>query len=89
MNEPKKTYTKGDVIVQEIKVGDIHYEFEYGQKATLKVLTLPKWDGKGWSWKSRCIEKGRTVRYYANHELPQYNPNLYTYEAYSVIEEKQ
>jgi len=23
-----KTYTKGNVIVEEIKVGDIHYEYE-------------------------------------------------------------
>jgi hypothetical protein len=24
-----KTYTKGNIIVEDIKVGDIHYEFEY------------------------------------------------------------
>lgn len=24
------TYTKGNVIVEKIKIGDIHYEYEYG-----------------------------------------------------------
>jgi len=36
-----KTYTKGNVIVEEIKVGDIHYEYELGVGIKCEVTTLP------------------------------------------------
>ena len=35
------TYTKGNVIVENIKIGDIHYEYGYGQELKVKVISLP------------------------------------------------
>ena len=47
------THTKGNVIVEEIKIGDIHYEYEYGTGMKCEVLTLPIRDDNGlWEWKS-------------------------------------
>lgn len=37
----KKVYTKGDVVVNDIKVGDILYEIGYECYAKTKVLTIP------------------------------------------------
>lgn len=48
--------TKGDVIVNKIKIGDIHYEFEYGFGIKTKVLTLPVNDGTGfWTWSAENV----------------------------------
>jgi hypothetical protein len=45
--------TKGNVIVNKIKVGDIHYEYEYGYVIKCEVITLPINDGDGyWTWRS-------------------------------------
>ena len=45
-----KTYTKGNVIVEDIKVGDIHYEYGYGVGVKSKVLTLPKFNEEHGLW---------------------------------------
>ena len=34
------TLTKGNVIVENIKIGDIHYEFEYGMGIKCEVQNL-------------------------------------------------
>lgn len=84
MQEPKKSLTKGNVIVQEIKIGDIHYEFDYGMGIRCEVLTLPKWDGEGaWSWKSKNLKTDEEIDYGVAHKYGHYAPNLYDYEAYS------
>jgi hypothetical protein len=90
-----KLTTKGGIVVSEIKVGDIHYEFEYGCGIKSKVLTLPVRDENGgWSWKSERIHpnpsaridsQGKVIEYYITEDYPHYGPNLYDYEAYSGI----
>lgn len=50
--EKTKTFTKGNIIVEDIKVGDIQYEFEYGMGIKSEVVTLP---GKK-DLKSKTIE---------------------------------
>ena len=35
------THTKGNIIVEEIKVGDIHYEYDMGLGIKCEVLTKP------------------------------------------------
>lgn len=79
------TLTKGDVIVEEIKLGDVHYEFEYGVGVKSEVISLPVRDEEGyWSWKSRNLKTGRELEYGVKEGMGHYGPNLYTYPAYEV-----
>lgn len=77
------TRTKGDVIVEEIKIGDIHYEFEYGFCIKSEVTSLPVRNESGlWEWTSKT-ESGGIINYAISEGFSHYGPNLYTYEAYS------
>lgn len=79
------THTKGNVIVEEIKVGDIHYEYELGCGIKCEVLSKPIMDEDGnWSWKSKNVNTGKEVKYFINPKYSHYSPNLYDYEAYRV-----
>ena len=81
----KQTHTKGNVIVENIKIGDIHYEYEYGLGIKSEVLTLPENDGDGWwSWKSRNVNTGKEIEYGVREGFSHYAVNLYDYEAYQV-----
>lgn len=79
-----KTRTRGNVIVDDIKVGDIHYEFEYGFGIKVEVLTLPVLEGNVWTWTAKNINTGKVVDYLVNKQHPHYGPNLYDHEAYVV-----
>jgi len=82
----QKTFTKGNVIIEDIKVGDIHYEFEYGYGVKCEVLTLPENKGDGyWVWKSKNLNTGKEITYVVCEGMSHYAPNLYDYEAYSGI----
>ena len=79
------THTKGNVIVEQIKVGDIHYEYEYGIGINCEVLPKPKLNEDGdWVWKSRNVTTGNEIDYLVNPKYTHYSPNLYDYEAYDV-----
>jgi hypothetical protein len=79
------TLTKGNVIVENIKIGDIHYEFEYGIGIKCQVMSLPIRDQRGyWTWQSKNLKTGKIIDYGVSEENAQYAPNLYDYEAYSV-----
>lgn len=79
------TYTKGNIIVENIKVGDIHYEFDYGVGVKVKVVTLPQRSESGyWTWESEIVSNGHKIHYGVTEGLSHYAPNLYDYEAYSV-----
>jgi len=80
-----KTYTKGNVIVEDIKVGDIHYEFDYNLGIKCEVITLPKKKKSGsWYWESKNLTTGEIINYAVNPKYSHYGPNLYDYEAYRV-----
>ena len=80
-----KTYTKGNVIVEDIKVGDIHYEYEYGVGIKSEVITKPVQDKDGmWEWNSKSVNSGEVIHYGVHPEYSHYGPNLYDYEAYNV-----
>jgi hypothetical protein len=81
------TRTKGDIIVEDIKIGDIHYEFGYGMCIKCEVITLPVFDKEhgGWSWKSKR-SNGEPIDYFVHPDYSHYGPNLYSYEAYSGCE---
>lgn len=80
-----KTYTKGDIIVEEIKVGDIHYEFEGGLCIKCEVITLPTLNESGqYEWKSKNVNTNKIIDYLIDPKWTHYGPNLYNYEAYKV-----
>ena len=80
-----KTYTKGNVIVEEIKIGDIHYEYEYGMGIKCEVITLPKRNKDNQlEWTSRNLNTGKEIGYLVDPNYTHYSSNLYDYEAYKV-----
>lgn len=80
------TTTKGNVIVENIKIGDIHYEFEYNVGIKSEVISLPVRDEDGyWTWKSKSLKNpDRIIDYGVHEKYSHYGPNLYDYEAYDV-----
>ncbi len=79
------TLTKGNVVVENIKIGDIHYEFGYGIGIKSEVISLPKRSEEGyWTWQSRSLLDGRIIDYGTNEKYPHYGLNIYDYEAYKV-----
>ncbi len=79
------THTKGNVVVEDIKVGDIHYEYDLGVGIKCKVLTKPTLTEDGnWVWKSENIKSGVEIDYLVNPKYTHYSVNLYDYEAYKV-----
>ena len=85
--QQSKTYTRGNIIVEEIQVGDIHYEYLYNYGAKLKVLTLPEKNEDGaWVWKSENLKTGKEVNYLIHPEWSHYSPKLYDFEAYKIKE---
>jgi hypothetical protein len=81
------TNTKGNVIVENIKIGDIHYEYEYGIFLKVEVVSLPQKNGDQWTWKSKKLNDGRIIDYLVTKGLSYYGPNLYDYRAYDGCEE--
>jgi len=77
-------HTRGNVIVDQIKIGDIHYEYDLGIGIKVKVLTLPVQDGEVWTWDAEQISTGKVIRYMVNEKYTHYSVNLYDYEAYKV-----
>jgi len=77
------TYTKGNVIVENIKLGDIHYEYEYGCGIKSEVISLPIRDETGfWTWESKSLKSGEISKYGVREGCSQYASNLYDHEAY-------
>lgn len=82
--------TKGNVIVEEIAIGDIHYEFSYGRSNKVEVISLPcKHDNRYWSWTSKDIESGEIIEYGITENHEHSGPTLYTYETYQFVPTKK
>jgi len=79
--------TRGNVIVNKIKVGDIHYEFYMDLAIKCEVITLPTNDGNGyWTWKSRNVNTGEEINYGVRENNIMFSLNLYDYEVYPDCE---
>lgn len=79
------TRTKGNIIVENIKVGDIHYEFECGIGVKCEVIPLPIRDNSGyWTWKSKSLNTRKEINYGVREGMEHYSSNLYDYVAYNV-----
>jgi len=78
--------TKGDVVVDQIKIGDIHYEYEYGYLIKSEVVSLPqsveRKDDVYWTWKAKNVLTGKGITYGVSDKQAHYGPNIYTYPAY-------
>jgi len=77
-------HTKGNVIVDEIKIGDIHYEYDMGLGIKVKVLTLQVKEDDKWTWTAEQVSTGREINYLVTEGFEHYSANLYDYEAYKV-----
>jgi hypothetical protein len=79
----KTIRTKGNVEVDKIKIGDIHYEFEYGMMMKSQVIELPKEVDPGyWQWRNKNVLTNEEIVYGVREDMAHYGPNLYDYEAY-------
>lgn len=86
-----KTKTRGNVIVEDIKAGDIHYEYDMGMGIKCQVETLPVLKDGSWTWKSKNLTSGAIIDYSTldvnseNYQFSQqFGIKLYDYEAYTV-----
>lgn len=79
----KKTHTRGNVIIENIKIGDIHYEFEYNMCIKSEVVTLPRLNEyEQYEWQSKQLSNDRIINYLVDPEYSHYSAKLYDYEAY-------
>ena len=77
------TLTKGNIVIEDIKIGDIHYEYDMGMVVKVEVTSLPvKSDEGKFTWESKNVLTGKEVHYLLTPGFEHYGPNLYDYEAY-------
>ena len=75
--------TKGNIIVENIQIGDIHYEYgPFKEELKVEVATKPVKDGDYWTWQSRDVETGQVIDYLVTEGYAHYGPELYDYQAY-------
>lgn len=75
----KNVLTRGNVLANKVAVGDIHYEYMFGESVRVEVLTKPVRDNDGlWTWTSKT-DAGEIIKYGVHEEYPQYAPKLYDY----------
>ena len=80
----EKVYTRGNVIVNDIQVGDVHYEYDYGVGIRVEVISKPVRNDDGyWTWNSED-RNGNVISYGVHEQYSHYGPKLYDYEAYQV-----
>jgi len=75
------THTRGNVIIEDIKIGDTQYEYDYGFKIISEVVSLPEFVNDGWSWKNKR-SSGEIINYFINPKYAHYGPKLYTADVY-------
>lgn len=82
-----KTTTKGGFDPEQLKVGDILYEYEYGCVMKSVVCSAPTCsideDGQEiWEWKAKHNKSDQIIHYRVGTRFSHYGPNVYLYEAY-------
>lgn len=80
-----KTHTRGNIIIEDIKVWDTMWECEYGACIEVEVLTLPELKEDQYTWKAKNKQTGDEIDYLMTIWLEHYSPALYSYKAYSKI----
>lgn len=76
--------TKGNVEVDKIKIGDVHYEFEHPFFVKVEVIELPKEVEPGfWIWRAKnTLNENQIITYSVRVGFEHYGPNLYDHESY-------
>jgi hypothetical protein len=81
------TKTAGNIIVEEIRIGDIHYEYDGPIGIKCQVIEVPIQDQNGnWTWVSKNLKSGKLIHFFVSEQYPQFSPKLYDYNAYDVKE---
>lgn len=82
----KEVLCKGNVIINKIKIGDVHYEYNYGLCIKSKVISEPVRDEEGlWTWQSENLTGKGIINYGQHEDYAHYGINLYDFEAYISI----
>lgn len=83
----EKTRTRWDIIIDDIKLGDIIYECDYGWCIKAQVTSAPVLKDGYWSWKAVDMITGKEIDYWASqgNEYNHYSLKLYSYQAYTII----
>ena len=93
-----RIFTGGNVEVQNIKIGDIHYEYGYDTGIKVEVITLPeksiqKDDSILWQWVSKT-DNGQLINYAVNEKyshfyyLPVFFKRIHELQIYKKIAER-
>ena len=78
--------TQGNVKVNEIEIGDVHYEYDMGLEIKSTVLTKPvKNEDGNWEWTSQQANSDRVIDYLVNPEYTHYSVKLYDNQAYKNV----
>lgn len=67
--------------LDELKVGDVFYECEYGTNLRMVVTKPIIFENDQWKWKA-IDEDGKEVDYLITKGYEHYGPKLYSYPAY-------
>ena len=81
------TFTGGNIIVENIRPGDIHYEYAGNIYVKSIVFTRPRMKIGAWEWKSYKIDTDgnitdSVITYIVHPKYQAYAPKLYDHEAY-------
>jgi hypothetical protein len=84
-DKSKRIFTKGNVEVQNIKVGDIHYEYEFGCGIKVRVITLPDFESGAegrnyWFWQAELVAD------LSDKEVIEYEPGAGELIEYGITE---
>lgn len=80
-----KLLTRGGIVIEDIKVGDIHYEFSGPFGIECRVSSKPELDNDGnWIWESVNVRTNNKIKYFINPDYVHYSANLYDNIAYNV-----
>ena len=83
---PKETKTGGNIIIQNLKVGDIIHDYDFNINISSKVISKPVWDGWYWTWTNKIIDHptksrlNKIITYHQAHDKSGYRLKLYTKE---------
>ena len=77
------TRTKGDVIVEEIRIGDIIYHYKNGEGSMLKITRRPYFNGEYWVIKYTDLKTKRVGFFFIYND--DIGPEIYTYKKYGDI----
>ena len=79
--ETNRSLIRGNVIVEDIRIGDIHYEYEYGMGIKCKVITLHVLNEENqWEWRNINVNNKREISYLADPKYVHHSANIYDYE---------